>query len=270
MVVSLHFATGCITALLVVCMPLALTAQAVNDNCAIAIITSVAGDSDVVATDGKRNPTSPHDTYALEGQTVETEKNSHLFIVCSNGLGIGIDAQTSLHVKTFRQTPYTAKRANLEYEPSTSQLIIELDHGALSISSKRLSPRSQIRIKTLNGTVRVHTSNCRIEQDETGTTIISYDGNATFYYPDGVNREFVAKNTAIHISPQSAALNKIAEKIDVTTLKSSKQTFTEAAAFASTRVFFKAPPEGLAAIPVLIIPMDTFDRPTVRPYEYLD
>ena len=260
-----------ILALLSACLLPGLSAETAEGNSANAIVTSVAGKSHVTPAEGKQRAVSSHETHRLINQKFETEKNSHLFLVSSNGLGIGIDADTSLHFKTHQQLPFVEKRANLEYEPSVSELIMELSHGAVSLTSDGLSPRSNIRVVTPNGTLRLHTIKCRIEQDDTGTTtIISYDGNATFYFPDGETRQFISKNTVLRISPQSAANNKIAAELEIESLEASKRLFSQATTHASERVFFQAPQPGQAAIPMLITPLKIFEQPTVRPYEYID
>ncbi|HAV12230.1 MAG TPA: hypothetical protein DCX06_01875 [Opitutae bacterium] len=235
-----------------------------------AIITSAKGKTWLSDSNTKRAQLNLHEIVDLTEQTIQTEKSSHSFLACSNGLGIGLDAATHVTFELYTQEPFTAERAELKFEPSTSQLMATLHSGAISLASTGLSPRSQARVKTVNGMARIHSANCRIEQSETGTVIITYGGNATFYYPDGKTREFISRHSAIRISPQSAAIGKIAEHLDFNTLEISKKHFAQAAQNAASRVYFNAPLAGNAATPVLIAPIIYFEQETSRPYEYVD
>jgi hypothetical protein len=263
---ALRIATSLLVAL---CAP-ALNAQVANENAGIAIVTSAAGKTVVTEASGEKRDATLHGTYALQAQGFVTATDAHLFLVCSNGLSIGIDSDTEVYFQTYTQAPFSAKRANLEYEPSTSELVVELKSGAISIASEGLSPRSRIRVITPHGTLRVHSANCRIEHNEASTSIMSFSGNATFYFNDESSREFIPNNTAIRISAQSAKLNEIAEDLDIASLDDSNRDFTNAAEFAANRVFFKAPSDGQTAVPMLIAPSTYFEQPAVRPYEYMD
>ncbi len=234
----------------------------------IAVVTSVWEHSQITDTAKQTRQLQLHETLRFNNQAVQTSPKAHLFLACSNGLGLGIDSNTLVYFESYQQATYSEERANLEYEPSTSELTLVLDHGALSISSEGLSPRSHVKVITPTGSLRVHSADCRIEQDAMGTRIIAYNGTVTFYYPDHPNREFVSKSKAVRISSQSAAIGKIAEKIDPSTLDAQKQRFTEAAHFASQRVFFKAPQKGEAPEPVLIVPSHHFEQEPARPYEF--
>ncbi|MGJ8639806.1 MAG: FecR domain-containing protein [Opitutaceae bacterium] len=211
-----------------------------------------------------------HDHLSLTGQQLITGTDAHVFLACSNGLGIGIDSDSEIHFESYTQSPFSWERARLEFEPSTSELQCELVRGAISISSEGLSPRSQALIKTPNGTIRVHSASCRIEHSDTGTSIIIFEGTATYYYPNGTDREFISNTNGIRISPQSIALGQIAERLDIEAIDPKKQLFANAAHHASNRVFFRAPLAGQLAVPVLVTPSTYFEQRTARPYEYTD
>lgn len=260
-----------LTALLVVSSgALELSALESASNDSIAVVTSIRGDAVIAPTGTPEKEVKPHQSLLLSGATIQTSENAHLFLAYSNGLGMGIDSLTTVHCQSYAQEPFKANRENLNFEPSTSQLLLELEAGALSFVSEGLSPRSQIRLITPNGTLRLHSAHCRIEIRETGTEITVYSGTATFYYPDGESREFLSHSTSVRFSPQSAAMGKIAEKIGFEDTPKANRVFTEAAQHATKRVHFKAPQYGKIAEPILIMPLQTFEQPTARPYEYQD
>lgn len=268
---ALLFRRRWLTALLVVSSGvLELSALETTTNDSIAVVTSARGDAAIVSAGMSGKEIEPHQSLLLSGAKIETSEKSYLFLAFSNGLGMGIDSSTIVHCQSYTQEPFKANRENLDFEPSISKLLLELEAGALSFVCERLSPRSQIRVITPNGTLRIHSAHCHIEINETGTKITVYSGTATFYYPDGESREFLSHSTSIRISPQSAAMGKIAEKIGFEDTPKADRVFTEAAQHATKRVHFKAPKNGNTAEPILIMPLQTFEQPTARPYEYQD
>ncbi len=257
------------TLLMMVSSGSALQAQeTTRENPGIAIVTSVEGTTLLSDETVTLTPFSLHETLHLSGQLITTKQDAYLLLACSNGLGIGIDSETEVRFIDYTQTPFNEERAALDFEPSTSVIDIELKSGAINLSTKGLSPRSNIRVKTPHGTVRVHSANCRVELSELGTSILTFGGNATFYYANGDKREFISKFGGIRISSQSAASTEIAEIIDSAEMDPQKQAFAEATLHASNRVHFKAPEPGKPAAPMLIIPSAYFEVPSARPYEY--
>ncbi|MGC6423984.1 MAG: FecR domain-containing protein [Lentimonas sp.] len=244
------------------------TLTALDDvNVGSAIITSSKGKPIIKSASGSSRA-GLHSTIGLTQKTITTGAKEHLFLACSNGLGIGIDSETEIYFKAYTQSPFSAERALLNFEPSTSNLEFELKRGAISIASEGLSPRSQVWVITANGRIRVHSAKCRIEQNNTGTTVFIFQGNVTFNYPNKDNREFISAGDGIRVSSQSATLNEVAEELSVETVDTKTKIFADAAKFAATRVQFKAPLEGQLAIPILVTPKSYFEQDPVRPYEF--
>lgn len=268
---ALSFRHRWLTALLVVSSgTLELSALETATNDSIALVTSMRGDATIIPAGLSVKDIEPHQSLILSGSQIETSEKAHVFLAFSNGLGMGIDSSTVIHCQSYTQEPFKANRENLNFEPSTSKLLLELESGALSLISEGLSPRSQIRVTTKNGTLRIHSAQCHIEVNETGTEITVYNGTATYYYPDGESREFLAHSTSVRISPQSAAVGKIAEKMAFEESPQTDKVLTNAAQHATKRVHFKAPLNGKTAEPVLIMPLEIYEQPSARPYEYKD
>ncbi|MEN8663056.1 MAG: FecR domain-containing protein [Lentimonas sp.] len=236
----------------------------------IAIVTSTQGAAQIIDPTEGTFRVALHEALSLSDQTIQTKQDGHLFLACSNGLGIGIDATTEVSFISYKQSPFSEERAKLDFEPSTSAIDIKLISGAINVSSEGISPRSQVRVNTPNGTVRIHSANCRIEQSDTGTTIITFGGNATFYYANGEHREFISKFNGIRINALSASLGEITEIIDMTQIDPTKQAFADATFHASNRVHFKATVGDAPATPILIMPSTYYEIPSARPYEYTE
>ncbi|MGJ8651632.1 MAG: FecR domain-containing protein [Opitutaceae bacterium] len=247
-----------------------LSAETIDTNDGIAMVTSIRGEVSITDTSGKTKSLDLHKSLTFADTHFLTAKNSHFFMGLSNGLGVGVDANTKVRVKNFTQTPYDKERINVGFEPSTSELIMELEYGALSIVSEGLSPRSQTNVRTPNGVIRVHAAHCRIEHNETGTIITSLKGNVSFDYPEANAREYISNMSAIRISDQSAKIGRITEKIEPKDISIRTQTFTKATEQASKRVLFRFPKGSKQVQAVLITHTDYYKQVPARPYEYID
>lgn len=249
-----------------------LSAETTETNDGVAMVTSIRGDVSVTDESGKTKSLDLHKSITFSDTQFITGKKSHFFMGLSNGLGVGVDENTKVRIKTYKQAPYDKERINVGFEPSTSELIMELEYGALSIVSEGLSPRSQTQVHTPNGIgmIRVHSAHCRIEHNETGTIITALKGNVSYYYPDSENREYISDLNAIRISDQSAKIGRITEKILLENIPNRTRTFTEAAEHASKRVLFRFPHGSTQVQAVLVTPTDYYKQDPARPYEYIE
>jgi len=236
----------------------------------IAVVTSLKGDVRIINALGETIRPQLHSEHALSQNTIETDHNAYLFLALSNGLGIGINQSSKVKITQYTQQPFEAEKENLDFEPSESEFNIEIEFGTLAISSEGLSPLSKAQIKTPEGTLRVHSGSSSIICDTTGTTVCAYRGNATFYYPDQLNRSFISGPSCIRISPQSYKVAKVAERIPMESLPQHLQRFTDATRHASQRVLFRASTSKNPVEPILVVPKKHFNQATKRPYQYND
>lgn len=234
----------------------------------IAFATSKVGSIRVIDPTGQITQPELHDTLALDGVTIETGKNAHIFLALSNGMGVGIAQNSEITFETFVQKPFSQKKERLSYEPSVSILSIRLKNGNLAIATNKLSPLSQARVYLPSGELRLHSATCIVQNDELGDHITACDGTITYYYPDGEKREFIVEPQSIRISPQSAKLGKVSEATTLTELPKEIERMATATQQASKRVLFKAGYNGSPPRPVLIASPDYFQQPVSRPYEF--
>lgn len=234
----------------------------------IAIATSTQGHIQIEDANGQSVRLRFHDTLELNASTIKTGKGAHAFFALSNGMGIGIEQNSEVVFETFTQKPFTREREQLSYEASVSILSIRLITGSLAVVSNKLSPLSQARIYLPSGELRIHSATCIVQHDQLGDHITACEGNITYYYPDGERREFIVEPQSIRISPQSAKLGKVTEKMTLSSLPDAIDRFAKATQHASKRAYFKAGHNGHLPRPVLIAPPAYFDQPVDRPYEF--
>jgi len=234
----------------------------------VAVATSVQGSIQIEDADSQISQPKLHDTLNLNTCTVETGKNSHLFLALSNGMGIGIGEKSEVRFETFTQKPFNEKREKLSYEPSVSILSIRIINGDLAVVSNNLSPLSEARVLLPTGELQIHSATCIIHYNNRAAQITAYAGLLTYKYPDKKHRELIVEPQSIRISAQSAMLGEITESMTLSSQPKAVEKFAKATENASKRVFFKAGKNGHSPEPVLIASPTYFDQPIIRPYEY--
>jgi hypothetical protein len=170
----------------------------------------------------------------------------------------------------YTQRPFDKEDQILGLEASVSNLKLHLIEGEIAVASNRLSPLSNLRIQLPKGELRLHKGTCLIRLDATGLHITAFEGNLTYYYPDGESREFVSAPKGIRISDQSIERLQVAEVTSAEWLELEQARFCHAAQHASKRVIFQAneatkrPPE-----PILIVRPQYFQQTYLRPYQFV-
>lgn len=237
-----------------------------------AIVTSRSGNLVATNAAAKSAPSKAHDILIPKGIQWTTGKDGQIFLTFSNSAAIGIDSSTQIKCLEYTQKPFNKEKQAFEYEPSVSKLRLQLEEGQVAIASNRLSPLSELRVQVPNGELRLHKGTCLIRYDAMGLQITAYDGNLTYYYPDGKEREFLTAPNKMRISDQSAERQQIAESSStLEALSEHEQQLCQAVQHASQRVIFEANAgTGQAPHPVLIVKPQYFQQPALRPYQYKD
>jgi hypothetical protein len=236
-----------------------------------AMITSQRGLVNVTDSAGKVVAAQARTTLLPTGLKLQTESKGRIFLTLSNGVALGLDASTAIEFVEYKQRPFTITELSYGLEPSTSKLKLLFSEGQIALASNRLSPLSELRIQLQQGEIRLHKGTCLISYEPTGLQITAFDGNLTYYYPDGTEREFVSAPQSIRISPQSMQRKHVAEHSEVDALSEAKKLLCQATQYASTRVFFEAndtpqrPP-----VPFIIARPEYFKNPPIRPYQFKD
>lgn len=238
----------------------------------VAIVTSRKGSPKIITAESNKRTLSLHDVLRLGGAKLSCGKSEHLFISLSNGVGLGLGANTELRIKSYTQRPFKETKESVEHEPSISQLTIILESGTIAFAAERLSPISKFTIQSPTGETRIHTAKGIIRYDSTGVNIAAVSGQLTYYYPNMDQRQFIGAPQTIRISEHSAALGKAAESSNsISSLSDTETLFVKAAEHAGQRVLYKVPP-GTTAIPqpVLIAIPEKLKQPSPRPYTFFD
>lgn len=233
------------------------------------MLTSREGSITVKEDSGKPVSLKPRSEILPSGQSWTTSKKAKAFLSLSNGVAIGIAPSTKIRIVEYQQRPFDTKNQGFEYEPSTSELQLELDSGKITVASNRLSPLSELRIQLPIGSLRIHKGTSIVSYDELGLQLLVVDGNLTYYYPDGETRFFVTTGNLIRISEVSAKRQQVAERQEEVEFDTDTLEFVEATQYSSQRVFYKANKgTSLAPKALMVVRPDYFKQPSIRPYQF--
>lgn len=246
------------------------TAAATELYTGAAFITSRVGSAQLIDSTGATTALGQHDFIEISNSQIITGEDSQVYMVLTNGLAIGVGANSKLKCARYQQAPFKPERESLQFEPSTSVLQLELVEGTVAISCEHLSPLTEMRLQMPTGGVRLHTGTCVMRFSNAGTHITAYKGTLTFYYPSGEEREFIAEPQRVRITPQSATLGRIAEDETDQAIEANLRQLAEATKHARTRVIFKAPDAGEKPQAILVVPSTYYDQPSARPYQLID
>ena len=94
----------------------------------------------------------------FDGHTVKTGANAKVVLLLSNGTVSTLKSDSSLNIKKFTQSkfdPGATKLSELEGEPSSSDVIIDLNIGDMVVDIKKLDKKSSFNIESPVGTAGI-------------------------------------------------------------------------------------------------------------------
>ncbi len=235
----------------------------------LAMVTTLRGSVTFGGATERLEAVDLHTVLELEELTIETGPDATLFLSLSNGMGIGLQGHARLRVLRYRQEPFSPQEASLRYEPSVSELRMKLDFGMVALANPHLSPLSTAKLRLPFGQLQLHSAVCEIEANPAGVDLRAHRGSLTYTFPDAATRAFIAAPETIRLTEAAAAIGRVAERVESDTIETKLAPFPAAALHASERVLFRTGPDGTPE-PILVAPMEYFDRPPVQHYSYPD
>jgi len=239
----------------------------------VAIITTSSGEVEFFESSGEKTAAGLHQIREMEGVTIRTGADGLLFLALSNGTALALDANSELHIESYTQGPFESGRESLEFEPSHSDLILDLKIGSLYYESRRLSPLSTFVARLPTGELHAQKAWGRLAQDGAGTHVTLAEGIVTFTYPGNFDEEFISGPDRRRISKLSAANGRIAETVAPANDSFRERTNKMIAAtqHANRRVVFRSKGGGPSIPqPILVSRPDDQSAPPSRPYRYID
>lgn len=141
-----------------------------------------------------------------EGYSIKTNLFSESVLLLSNGTTVTIQENSVFKLIEFNQKPFDAQNQSfgqLENEPSTSQVSIEMEIGSLVVQSKKLSQSSSFTINTPTGTAEILGTQFQLASNSNSGMQLDVAESQVAFTPAGQNKPiFVSTGRGLDATPR--------------------------------------------------------------------
>jgi hypothetical protein len=163
--------------------------------------------------------------------TIITGKNGKLVGLLSNGTLLTLEEETRMKVGTFKQEPFVAegkKLTDLPGEPSTSQVLLDLDFGSLIVKTKKLNKGSVFDINSPVGVAGIRGTEFQMaSRPGRGVQLDVTESTVAFTPPGGVPMP-VTQGNGLSVSPTGVPKLRPVNPMVARKIETTNQTATEA------------------------------------------
>jgi hypothetical protein len=117
--------------------------------------------------------------HIAQGTITETNANSTVSFVLSNGTGVFLATDTRFEIRRFLQEPFWPNRDDLEVEPSMSHLHATISRGTVGLCTPRLVAGSTMICDTPHASVSIRGQRLLIESRPYETRVSVLEGDVT-------------------------------------------------------------------------------------------
>jgi hypothetical protein len=163
--------------------------------------------------------------------TIITGKNGKLVGLLSNGTLLTLEEDTRMKVGTFKQEPFVAggkKLTDLPGEPSSSQVMLDLDFGSLVVKTKKLNKGSVFDINSPVGVAGIRGTEFQMaSRPGQGMQLDVTESTVAFTPPGGVPMP-VSQGNGLSVSPTGVPKMRPVNPTVARKIETTNQTATEA------------------------------------------
>lgn len=158
------------------------------------------------------------------GYYVQAGAGGNLTLLLSNGTVLTLKERTKMRIGQFEQEPFDPegrKVADLETEPSVSQVELELEWGDLVVKTKKLKKNSTLNISSETGTAGVRGTEFQISENPGEGMQLDVTESTVAFTPPGGQTIPVSQGQGIDVSSSGVVAPRpvnpvVAESITVT------------------------------------------------------
>jgi hypothetical protein len=163
--------------------------------------------------------------------TIITGKNGKLVGLLSNGTLLTLEEDTRMKVGTFKQEPFVAggkKLTDLPGEPSSSEVMLDLDFGSLVVKTKKLNKGSVFDINSPVGVAGIRGTEFQMaSRPGQGVQLDVTESIVAFTPPGGVPMP-VSQGNGLSVSPTGVPKMRPVNPTVARKIETTNQTATEA------------------------------------------
>ena len=149
-------------------------------------------------------PTQPKVGEVLpQGRFIQTDEGAKATLLLSNGTLVTIQEKTKMKVGAFEQAPFESngrKVSDLEGEPSTSTVDLDLDFGSMIVKTKKLNKGSSFNIHSPVGTAGVRGTEFQLAQSPGAGVQLDVTESTVAFTPPGGQPMPVTQGQGLDVS----------------------------------------------------------------------
>ncbi len=126
-----------------------------------------------------------------EGHWVETGPKGEVLLLLSNGTVVTVAENSKMMVKAFDQEPFQAEGKlinDLKEEPSSSNVLVNLEVGSLVVQTKKLNKQSNFEISSPVGTAGIRGTEFKMGVDPKAGIQLDVTESTVAFTPSGATR----------------------------------------------------------------------------------
>jgi hypothetical protein len=213
-----------------------------NEGGAIIVLTS-KGSVNAISPAGQVVPSIlKSGTVLAPGFSVKTGLTGEVSILFSNGTTASVEPNSQIKIISFSQDDFDAgnrKLDDLQNEPSSSMLSLDLERGTLIAQTKKLNQSSKFSISTKLGTANIIGTEFQIGLSPSGSLNLDVSTSIVSFTPPGggqpvmvakgsglnvnktggITRRPINASIALNISRKNKSASTIASKVALATIK---------------------------------------------------
>ena len=146
-----------------------------------------------------------------DGFSIKTGFSGECAVLFSNGTIATVEPRSQMKVSTFLQKsfePGEKKISDLQNEPSTSQLILDIATGSLVVQTKKLDRSSSFRINTPSGTAGIRGTEFQLGLSPGGETKLDVASSVVSFTPEGGEPVVVSEGKGLDVSVNGTATER--------------------------------------------------------------
>ena len=140
-----------------------------------------------------------------EGYWVETGQGGNVLLLLSNGTVVTITENSKMRVDSFDQEPFESPGESVEdfkEEPSSSNVLVDLEVGSLVVQTKKLNKKSNFEIKSPLGVAGIRGTEFKIGFDPEAGIQLDVTESTVAFTPRGSKRPMaVREGRGLSLSP---------------------------------------------------------------------
>lgn len=196
------------------------------------ILISSSGDVQYILRNGDKGSAVGVGAVIPVGHTIVTGADGKIVGLLSNGTLLTLTANTRMKIATFKQKAFVddgRKLAELQGEPSSSEVSIDLDYGSLVVKTKKLKKASSFNIDSPVGVAGIRGTEFQMAaQPDKGVQLDVTESTVAFTPPGGGDAIPVSQGSGLTVSSGGVVTQRSVNPTVATNIESTNQAATVA------------------------------------------